>query len=131
MSQPQPTLLEVLQKDVLFLKQYLAFPNRVRQTAAEHWLRVLRESPNDVERKTAVIKIFEELLASEASSSMLSASTSGLEKVNGRSPTLKMRSRNWRRSSPASGSGCRGCDDHRQWSRSGRADRSVAGCLSC
>jgi hypothetical protein len=63
-ASPGPSLLGVLQADVAFLKSYLGLPNRVRQIAAAHWLKVLRESEDAFERKTAMLKIFEELLAS-------------------------------------------------------------------
>jgi hypothetical protein len=58
-----PTLAE-LQFDATFLKGYLGLPVRSRRIAVEHWAKVFTESGDDLLRKTALIKVYEDFVAS-------------------------------------------------------------------
>jgi len=59
----QPTSLAALQEDVVFLKNYLALPLRTRYIAARHWAGVVKNSADSLERKTGMVKIYEDYVA--------------------------------------------------------------------
>jgi hypothetical protein len=59
-----PSPLEVLQADVQFLKGYLGLPCKLRRISAEHWAEAFRASTDDLLRKTALVKVYEDFIAS-------------------------------------------------------------------
>lgn len=50
--------------DIIFLKSYLGVPSASRYIAANHWVNILNSTTDNKVKKTAIIKIFEELMAS-------------------------------------------------------------------
>ena len=59
-----PPSLAQLQLDATFLKGYLGLPVKVRRIAAKHWTEVFRGTADDLLRKTALIKVYEDFVAS-------------------------------------------------------------------
>jgi len=49
---------------VQFLKNYLGLPCKLRRLSAEHWAETFRASTDDLLRKTALVKVYEDFIAS-------------------------------------------------------------------